>query len=89
MEYLLDNFLSVTYPIGEELNIKARCNTHETLWRAREITSVRLSAEQEGHTKCVSRCLKAMCHTFLACLSRAVGSAIEAIFLALHSRASV
>ena len=32
---------------------------------------------------------KAMCHTFLACLSRAAGSAIEAIFLALHSRSSV
>ena len=33
--------------------------------------------------------LKAMCHTFLACLSRAAGSAIAAISLALHSRASV
>ena len=30
-----------------------------------------------------------MCHTFLACLSRAGGSAIEAISLALHSRTSV
>ena len=34
-------------------------------------------------------CIKAMCHTFLACLSRAAGSAIEAISLALHSRPSV
>ena len=37
----------------------------------------------------VAHRLKAMCHTFLACLSRAAGSAIDAIFLALHSRASV
>ena len=37
----------------------------------------------------VPHSLKAMCYTFLACLSRAAGSAIEAIFLALHSRASV
>ena len=33
--------------------------------------------------------VKAMCHTFLACLSRAAGIAIEAISLALHSRPSV
>ena len=33
--------------------------------------------------------VKAMCHTFLSCLSRAAGSAIEAISLALHSRPSV
>ena len=33
----------------------------------------------------VSHSLMAMCHTFLACLSRAAESAIEAIFLALHS----
>ena len=33
----------------------------------------------------VSHSLKAMCHMFLACLSRAAGSAIEAIFFALHS----
>ena len=32
----------------------------------------------------VSHSLKAMCHTFFACLSRAAGSAIEA--LAFHSR---
>ena len=33
--------------------------------------------------------VKAMCHTFLACLSCSAGSAIEAISLALHSGASV
>ena len=39
-------------------NIKARQNTRGTLWSAREIDSVVLSAEQERHTRCVSRCLK-------------------------------
>ena len=34
-------------------------------------------------------CLKAMCNTFLVCLFRSAGCAIEAISLALHSRPSV
>ena len=33
--------------------------------------------------------LKAMCHTMSVCLSRSARSAIEAIFLALHSGAPV
>ena len=40
-----------------------RGETHVEHYRIRERASVALSAEQERHTKCVSRCLKAMCHT--------------------------
>ena len=44
------------------LHLKARWNTRGTLWsareRERERASVALSAEQERHTRCVSRCLK-------------------------------
>ena len=38
-------------------SLKARWNTCGTLWSAREIAAVALSAEQERHTRCVSRCL--------------------------------
>ena len=43
---------------------KARWNTRGTLWSAREIASVALSAEQERHTGCVSLCLKVELATF-------------------------
>ena len=65
--------------------LKARRNTRGTLWSARERVLVALSAEQERHTKCVSRFLKAMWNTFSACLSRSAENATEAISLALHS----
>ena len=44
---------------------KARLNTRGTLWSARERASVALSAEQERHTKCVSRCLKQLTFIFI------------------------
>ena len=41
-------------------HLKARGNIRGTLWSAREIASVALSAEQEKHTGCFSLCLKGM-----------------------------
>ena len=67
---------------------------YRTRWR--DTSRRKLICSAESATEAISlaldslsHALKAMCHTFLACLSRAAGSAIEAISLALHSRPSV